>query len=76
MRQQKKWPKIGFGDFCAVAGAAIGGWQALLEDNYGYGLTNAALGLAPAVYNAFRGSRLQLADQPLAYAASVELAFR
>ena len=74
MREEKGWPKIGFADFCAVAGVGVGVCQALLE-HAPLGFASAALGLAPIVYNAFRGTNLHLEDKPLAYAASAQLAF-
>lgn len=75
MSEEKKWPKIGFADFCAVVGSGVSAWKAVLDQDFAFGLTGVAVSLAPAVYNAFRGSEFQLADQPLAYAASAELVF-
>lgn len=75
MSEEKQWPKIGFGDFCAVVGSGLSTWKAVLDQDFAFGLTGVAVSLAPAVYNAFRGSEIQLADQPLAYAASAKLAF-
>src|SRR5437773_4200037 len=75
MREAKKWPKIGFADFCAVVGSVLSTWKAVLDHDLLFGLTGVTVSLAPVVYNAFRGSHLKLADRPLAYAASAKLAF-
>jgi hypothetical protein len=74
MREEKKWPKIGFADFCAVVSVGLGGWKAVVDHDVAFGLPIAAVGLAPAVYSAFRGSKLRMEEHPLAYSASAELA--
>ncbi len=76
MNEQHNWPRIGFADFCAVAGSGIGIWEAVRNHSLTFGLTSAALSLAPVVRNAFRGSDLHLEDRPLAYAASTKLSFK
>jgi hypothetical protein len=74
MREEKKWPKIDFANFCAVVSVGLGAWEAVVDHDLAFSLPIAAFGLAPAVYSAFRGSKLQLEDHPLAYSASAELA--
>jgi hypothetical protein len=74
MREEKKWSKIGFADFCAVVTSGAGVWKSAVDHDVALGLIS-VLGLTAAVYEAFKGSELQLTNQPLAYAASAELAF-
>ncbi len=64
-----------FGSLCTIVGAGISGWKAVIDHNWGFGLTGAAVSLAPAVYRAFRGSGIDLEDKPLAYAALAEREF-
>ena len=74
MQQQRNWPNVDFGNLCTIIGAGISAWKAVVNQNWGVGLTGAALSLAPAVYKAFRGSDIILEDKPLAYAALAERA--
>lgn len=69
MKEQNNWPKLDFGTLCAIAGSGLAGWKAVLDQDWKFGVAGAALGLAPAVYSAFRGSDIDWSDQPLAYAA-------
>lgn len=69
MKEQKNWPDLDFGTLCAIAGSGLAAWKAVLDQDWKFGVTGAALGLAPAVYSAFRGSDFNWSDQPLAYAA-------
>lgn len=69
MTEERKWPMVSFGDFCAIAGSAVSGCKAILDKDLKYGLVAAGFGLAPAVFNAFKGSDIKLEDKPLAYAA-------
>jgi hypothetical protein len=69
MEQQKNWPHIDFGNLCTVVGSGLTAWKAVIDQDWRFGLGAAALSLAPAVYNAFRGSDINLEDKPLAYAA-------
>ncbi|WP_157698824.1 hypothetical protein [Geobacter sp. DSM 9736] len=69
MTEEKKWPTVTFGDFCAIAGSAVSGYKAILDKDLAFGLVAAGFGLAPAVFNAFKGSSVTLEDKPLAYAA-------
>ena len=75
MAGEKKWPRIGFADLCAVTGGGLGTWKAVIDHDIKFGLAGAALSIAPAVYSAFRGSGLELTNRPLAYAASAKLKF-
>jgi hypothetical protein len=72
MQEKPRWPRIGFGTICTIVGSGISAWQAIISQDLKFGLTGAALSLAPAVYEAFRGSRMPFSDQPLAYAAFVK----
>ena len=63
MKEQSNWPRLDFGTLCVVVGSGIS------AQNWKIGVTGAILSLAPAVYNAFRGSNIDLHDKPLAYAA-------
>jgi hypothetical protein len=76
MREEKKWPKIGFADFCAIVGSGVSALKAWQEQDLAFGVAGVTVSLAPAVYNAFRGANLKLEDQPLAYAASAGLEFK
>lgn len=69
MTEEKKWPTITFGDFCAIAGSVVSGYKAVLDNDLKFGLVAAGFGLAPAIANAFKGSDIKLEDKPLAYAA-------
>jgi len=69
MTEEKKWPMVTFGDFCAIAGSAVSGYKTILDKDLTFGLVAAGFGLAPAVFNAFKGSDIKLEDKPLAYAA-------
>ena len=57
-----------FGYLCVIAGSGISALKAIIDHDLQFGLTVAALSLAPAVYNAFKGSDLELEDKPLTYA--------
>jgi hypothetical protein len=66
--ERAKWPRLNFGGLCAVAGSGLGAWKAMIDHDLQFGLASAALSLAPAVYDAFLGSGIDLAAKPLAYA--------
>ncbi|NJD90411.1 MAG: hypothetical protein FIA91_02675 [Geobacter sp.] len=69
MTEEKKWPKVTFSDFCAIGGSVASGYKAILDNDLKFGLVAAGFGLAPAIFNAFKDSDIQLEDKPLAYAA-------
>lgn len=69
MKEKKGWPRLDFGTLCTVIGSGMSAWKAILDQDWKFGVTGAALSLAPAVYSAFRGSVVELKDEPLAYAA-------
>ena len=69
MQEQRDWPQLDFGTLCTVAGSGMSAWKAVIDQDWKFGVTGAALSLAPAVYTAFRGSKVDLTDKPLAYAA-------
>lgn len=73
MREQKNWPRIDFAAFCALSAAGLSSWKAVIDQDWRFGLGGAAFGLAPVVYNAFRGSNIQLEDKPLAYASVLDI---
>lgn len=66
---EKNWPQLNFGTLCTVVGSGMTAWKAVLDQDWRFGVTGAALSLAPAVYSAFRGSDVSVCDEPLAYAA-------
>lgn len=72
MREQRKWPRINFTNLCALGAGGIQVWQAVRDQDLKAGLTGAALGLAPVVYEALRGSPIPLEDKPLAYASLID----
>ncbi|MDD5641277.1 MAG: DUF6236 family protein [Syntrophales bacterium] len=69
MEEQRNWPRLNFGTLCTIVGSGISAWKAIINQDWKFGLVGAALSLAPAVYNAFRGSNVNFEDKPLAYAA-------
>jgi hypothetical protein len=69
MREERNWPKVGFGTLCAIVGAGVSACQALANADYTLGISGAALSVAPAIFDAFRGTEWGLEDKPLAYAA-------
>lgn len=69
MKEQKNWPKLDFGSLCTIVGSGMSAWKGVLDQDWKFGVTGAALSLAPAVYSAFRGTDVTWSDQPLAYAA-------
>jgi hypothetical protein len=70
MKEQRNWPRLDFGTLCIIVGSGMSAWKAVIDQDWKFGVTGAALSLAPAVYSAFRGSNVATwADQPLAYAA-------
>lgn len=75
MQEEKGWPMIGFADICVVLGASITSVQAAQSDDWQLGAAGAVVALAPVVYNAFRGSRRELQNKPLAYASLAARAF-
>lgn len=75
MQEQNAWPHINFGNLCVIVGASISAWKAVIDKDYKLGLAAAAVSLAPAVYNAFKGSDLNLDDKPLTYAALAQNEF-
>jgi hypothetical protein len=75
MEQQRNWPHVDFGVLCAVIGTGISAWKAIIDQDWQFGMSGAALSLAAAVYNAFRDSNLDFQDKPLAYAALAERTF-
>ena len=69
MEEQRGWPRLDFGTLCTVVGSGMSAWKAFLEQDWKFGVTGAALSLAPAIYSAFRHSNIALDNEPLAYAA-------
>lgn len=69
MEEKSNWPSLDFGTLCTVVGSGMSAWKAVLDQDWKFGVTGAALSLAPAVYSAFRGSNMTFTDEPLAYAA-------
>lgn len=71
MKEKKGWPKLNFGTLCTIVGSGMSAWKAVLDQDWKFGVTGAALSLSPAVYSAFRGTNVAVNDEPLAYAAFV-----
>lgn len=73
--RRAQWPQIDFGGLCTIVGSGVAAWSALAAGDVALGLLGASLSLAPAVYDAFRGSDQQPQPGPLAYAvlAAAEL---
>jgi hypothetical protein len=69
MKEEKGWPQIGFADLCAVLGSSIASIQAGQSDDWRPGAMGAVVTVAPAIYNAFRGSGRKFQNKPLAYAS-------
>jgi len=69
MNEERGWPRVGFADLCAIVGGSIGGHEALTSEDWRLGTAGAAAAIAPAIYNAFRGSHRELRRKPLAYAS-------
>lgn len=53
---EKNWPQLNFGSSVYGCGSGMTAWKAVLDQDWRFGVTGAALSLAPAVYSAFRGS--------------------
>ena len=75
MSEQDGWPTLDFGSLCTIVGSSMCAWKAVIDQDWKFGLTGAALSLAPAVYNAFRHSNIPLNNRPLAYAALAQHEF-
>lgn len=69
MKEKRGWPRLDFGTLCTITGSGLSAWKAISDQDWKFGVTGAALCLAPAIYSAFRGSDIALANEPLAYAA-------
>lgn len=76
IEEERGWPKVTFGDFCTILGSGVSGYKAVIDKDFTFGVTAALLSLAPAVYNAFKGSEDQFEERPLAYAAYVQRRLR
>lgn len=68
MMERARWRCLDFGGLCAIVGSGITAYSAFETGDLGAGLTVTGLGLASAVYGAFRGAGGENARHPLSYA--------